>query len=194
MQKISRTVSVAFALIILVTCRSQESRQEKASDCVILWGAGYSFTIATYEGWTIRSTDQAVGRIAFLYPKEGNSDDATVYGYVTVDAKPNNQAISFKAAIEATCADYLTANPGMQANRDKPFITGDKKTAPVIRFTGHPSGRHEAVAFIEESTIIVRIGYVAKTEQDFLGAYNLLERVVNSYVFLGLKVIDQRHR
>lgn len=183
---------VASLVVLSMRCHPQVQKSQEASDCVILYGPDYSFSICTYQGWIIESTDQVLGRIAHLYLKERDSIDSEVYGYVIVDAKLDSLPNYLKRTIKATIDNYVAANPGMKANEEKPFTTNDKKKAVVIQFTGHSSGRCEAVSFIEESKVIVRIGSLSKTKKNFSNVYKQLEQVVNSYLFLGLKVEDRR--
>lgn len=177
-----------------MSCQPQQQKQQEASDCVILYGPDYSFSICTYEGWIIESTDQALGRIAHLYLKEGDSINGEAYGYVIVDPIPQLDSLPnySRRAIKACIDNYVASNPGMKATEEKPFTTRDKKIAQVISFTGHSSSRCEVVSIIEENKIIVRIGCVSKTNKNLPDVYRQLKSIVNSYTFLGLKIQERR--
>ncbi len=185
MRSLLHALVVAAALLPCGAAHPQPAVPDSASDTVVLWGRGYSFTVSSYDGWLIEGTDSPLGIVARLRPPPGDSTQA--YGYVTVDQKPSAAGLSFGRAIENTLAAFRQMNPTLQVSLVDTLRTGDGKQAPTALFVGSPTTRAETCAFIDEDSVTVRIGCVARYQRELPLISRLLQRVVRSYIFLGLR-------
>jgi hypothetical protein len=85
---------------------------------------------------------------------------------------------------------FVTNQPKVQIVDSDPIVTGDKKFAFVRTFR---YSQFEAVAYIDESTIVSMLVLTARTKSDLDRAFPSFKELVSSYRFLTTDVkIDKK--
>jgi hypothetical protein len=195
----SRKTAVALIALVLSVLGSQvRSSNQLWSEPVVLHSNGHSFVLRAPAGTDfvtpekasrLRCGDQVLlmppvartaGRIASIFPVGPVPREET---YVAVDAHPGSTRQLLDEEIMATLADYEKAHPGLVALRWETATTGDHRSVPVaiLRLVEQP-GLYEAVAFIGEKEVVVRIGcWVHEVDGGWQHALEYVKGIVGTY-------------
>jgi hypothetical protein len=112
--------------------------------------------------------------------------------YLSVDRR-SSAFTTTKVAIVEALAEYERVTPGLRVMNADSLVTADGRKVPAIRLEDATGEKFEAVAFILEDSVVVRIGCMGRrrfnwctgnTEGEFREAFEKLRPIVAGYSIL----------
>src|ERR1044072_256477 len=179
------------ALCLLVLCCVAAHAQEAKGDAPdkqtgLVYGKDHVFAVTAPEGWVLdNKSGVEQGIHAVFYPVGSNWRDSKAVMYVNTAAKSD----TLEKFIEGDVAGFRKDSPGLKVTDDEPLTVAGKERVIVKRFSDDQYGNHEAVAYVEESKVVVIIVFTARTKKDFEAALPAFRKLVSSYRFISGKVV-----
>ena len=163
--------------------------KSKEGNCGLLYGKDHSLTFCAPDGWTLDNTimnDQGV--YAVFYPADSNWLDAKESGafmYINVVTRAADSTVEKMMAGDAKDAKQF--EPSAVVVPGEPIKIGDV-SVPVQRFAPGGFKRYEAVAYVDQSEVLVMFIISSKEESLFKRNYPAFVKLVQSYKFLSSNV------
>jgi hypothetical protein len=179
-------------LLILLTllCGSitiaQTADDDSSGNSGIVYGRDHAFAVSAPNGWVLdNSSGISQGLHAVFYPKGGSWENSPAVMYVNTSSKSVKGNETLEELIAFDINQSYKENPTVKISDFPRLITKDKKPAIVKCFV---YSSFEAVAYIDEETIISMICLTARTKVDFDESIKPFKELVASYYFLTKEV------
>lgn len=161
----------------------------------VVYGPGHAFSLDAPAQWVLDNqsgVDQGLQAVFYPVGKSWTNSPSVMYAnvYLKKDQKDENAATVAAKDI----ADFRKHSRTFKVLDADPLpvgdLAGDKpRTALVKYFSGDDFGNFEAVAYINESKVVVMLVLSARKEEEFKKALPVFAELVRSYHFLTDKVI-----
>ena len=183
------------ACLVLLCClgaRAQEAKPDaRDANAGIVYGKDHAFAIKAPDGWVLDNQSGVPnGLHAVFYPEGGSWKGSKAVMYVNGAGKPADDTL--EKFVERDVAGYREHSPGLQVADDEALPVDGKERVLVKRFGGDRGGAFEAVAYVEESKVVVILVLHARTQKDFEDALPAFRKLVSSYRFLSDKVVTEK--
>lgn len=178
------TFLLIFAHIFAVAQSGQQVEVESNSG--ILYGQGYSFVVKAPKGWVLDNTSAKSQRLdAVFYPEGSSWKESEVVMYVGIGRK-TGAGDTLDAVIARDVADFKKASPNLKVVDGKPVtLSHGGKERVVVKYFIAEQHSHEAVAYIEESKVVVMLVLSSKSKERFESSLPALKELAASYFFLS---------
>jgi hypothetical protein len=179
------TALLAFAS---VCAAAQDRRQDGGGDgdSGILYGSDYSFVVKAPKGWVLDDASaKSQGLDAVFYPAGSSWKESAAVMYVGIGRKVSEKD-SIDGVIARDITDFKKAAPGLKVidAQAMPLARG-KERVVVKYFIDAEGGTHEAVAYVDESKVVVMLVLSSKTKERFESSLPALKELAASYFFLS---------
>jgi hypothetical protein len=188
--------TITHALCLLLLCGLGAAAQDAKPDsrdmnAGIVYGKDHAFAIKAPDGWMLdNQSGVRQGLQAVFYPEGGSWKESKAVMYVNGAGKSADDTL--EKFVERDVAGYREHSPGLKVADDEALPVGGKEKVLVKRFSGDRGGSYEAVAYVEESKVVVTIVLHARTQKDFDDALPAFRQLVSSYRFLSDKVMVEK--
>ena len=185
-----RQIAIVVTLMLLF-CTAAIAQDDSG----IIYGKNYSFALTAPKGWVLDTTSgREQGLQAVFYPNGSSWKNSAAVMYANVVEKTVAGTESLQSIIANDVADYKKQSPELKVTDADPIPTranasSKDKHATVKYFTGDRYGNSEAVAYVDEGTLIVMLVLNARSNKDFESSLPAFKEFVASYFFLGAKVV-----
>lgn len=155
----------------------------------IVYGRDHAFAVKAPTGWVLdNSSGREQGLHAVFYPKDETWASAKTVMYANAASKsvPGQRTIEELMAYDLE--QFRRRAPNVSVTPSTAIKTGDDRTAVVRKFEGDQYGNFEAVAYIDEKTVVVLLVLSARTKDGLEKAYPAFEELVRSYQFMTADV------
>lgn len=150
----------------------------------IVYGKKYAFLINAPAGWILDNESAASqGIYAVFYPKGSSWSKAPAVMYANAANKTTGGITNVQKLIDLDVAKFKKKNPKIVITEGQPLKTADGKIAQVRLFRGDQWGNHEAVAYIDEPTIVAILVLTSRSQTAFKESLPAFEKLVASYRF-----------
>ena len=179
---------LAIVALLALPSEAQQStgaRKESGDSC-LMYGTDHLFAIKAPSGWTVdTATAQQLGLHAVMYPRDSSWRDAPATLYTNFVHKDKN-AQTIEKVIADDIDGYRKESPNIVVeDAEKLPIAEGKEQVIVKRFHGDRGGNFEAVAYIDESKVVILIVLTARSENDFQANWPVFKNMVHSYRFIS---------
>jgi hypothetical protein len=162
----------------------------------VVYGPGHAFSLDAPEQWVLDNqsgVDQ--GLQAVFYPVGKSWTNSPTVMYANVYLKKDQKAENAATVAAKDIADFRKHSGKLNVLDADPLPLGDPandqpRKALVKYFSGDDFGNFEAVAYINESSVVVMLVLSARKEDEFKKALPAFAELVRSYRFLTDKVIS----
>jgi len=186
-----RRLSSAACLVLLccLGARAQDAQPDsRGMNAGIVYGKDHVFAIKAPDGWVLdNQSGVRQGLQAVFYPEGGSWKESKAVMYVNGAGKSADDTL--EKFVERDVAGYREQSPGLKVADDETLPVGGKEKVLVKRFSGDRGGSYEAVAYVEESKVVVIIALHARTREEFESALPAFRKLVSSYRFISDKVV-----
>lgn len=152
----------------------------------LVYGKDHSFFIDNPEGWILDNTQgKEFGLLAVLYPKGSSFKSAESVMYENIATKSPERGNNIEEIMRLDKLKFQKGKPEMRVSVGNDIVTQDKKNAKVLIFSRDNLGiqTNEAVAYIDETKIVVLLVLSSQSEMSFKKAYPDFQKLVSSYGF-----------
>lgn len=151
----------------------------------IVYGDQHAFMIRAPSGWVLDTESGVPDDLhAVLYPTGSSWEHGTAVMYANTCLKARDECRTLEELVAFDEARFRARSPAIVVEGAASMPTGDHKQAVVRSFRGDPYGSHEAVAYIDERTVIVLLVLSARTPDAFEESRRAFESLVGSYVWI----------
>ncbi|MBV9924096.1 MAG: hypothetical protein JOZ96_03580 [Acidobacteria bacterium] len=153
----------------------------------IVYGKDHAFAIKAPDGWVLDNQSGVPnGLHAVFYPEGSSWKESKAVMYANGAGKADDDTL--EKFVERDVDGFRKHSPGLKvADDEAPPLNGKEKVL-VKRFSGDRAGSHEAVAYVEESKVVVIIVLHARTQKDFDDALPAFRKLVSTYRFISDRV------
>lgn len=150
----------------------------------LVYGPEYSFILKPPAGWVLNNQSGAKQGIhAVFYPKGSSWSEAPAVMYATAAVKKQEGSTTVQGIIDKDIAKFKQKNPRIVITEGRPLQTADGKTAQVRLYRGDQWNNMEAVAYIDEPTVVAVLVLSARSQKSFEKSFPAFEQLVASYHF-----------
>ena len=180
------TALLAFAPV----CAAAQDRKQDGggggADSGILYGRDYSFVVKAPKGWVLDDASaKSQGLDAVFYPAGSSWKESAVVMYVGIGRKAGEKD-TIDGVIARDIIDFKKAAPGLKVIDAQAIPLSRGKERVVVKyFIDTERGTHEAVAYIDESKVVVMLVLSSKTKERFESSLPALKELAASYFFLS---------
>ncbi|HEY3103540.1 MAG TPA: hypothetical protein VGJ69_08105 [Pyrinomonadaceae bacterium] len=183
-----RIVFLVLFSLLAVPVQAQQTtgaRKESGDGC-LMYGTDHLFAIKAPSGWTVDTvTGQKLGLHAVMYPNGSSWRDATATMYTNFVHK-DTSAPTIEKVIASDLDGYKRESPNVIIeDAEKLPIAEGKEQVIVKRFHGDRGGNFDAVAYIDESKVVILIVLTARSEKDFQATWPLFKDMIHTYRFVS---------
>lgn len=159
----------------------------------VVYGDDHAFLIKAPGGWVLDNESGVIdGLHAVFYPVGSSWRDSSTIMYAQAWSKyatgersePSGALLAFMAA---DALKFKQENPGIVVSDGSPLRTKDGKTALLRIFSGDKWNNREAVAYIEEPTVVAVIVLSCRDNNSFDRSLPAFKQLVASYEFVTEK-------
>jgi hypothetical protein len=152
----------------------------------ILYGPDYSFVVKAPKGWVLDNTSaKSQGIDAVFYPEGSSWRESEAVMYVGIGRKMGEKD-TLEGVISRDLADFKKAAPGIKIVDSQALTLAHGKEKVVVKyFVEAERATHEAVAYIEESKVVVMLVLNSKSKERFESSLPALKELAASYYFLS---------
>jgi len=161
----------------------------------IVYGDDHAFAVRAPRGWVLDNRSGVPdGLQAVFYPTGSTWRDSRAVMYVNTtgkhakgEGKSSGSTGALQAFVAADVRRFRQESPGVFVSDSPSLTTKDGKTALIRTFTGDKWKNREAVAYIDEPTIVAMIVLSSRDEGTFEKCFPAFEQLVASYEFITTK-------
>ena len=180
------TRSLGILLFSLNLSAVQSNQQSTGGNTGIVYGSHHAFMLSAPEGWVLdNSSGVSQGVYAVFYPKGGSWEKSPVVMYANTTSRQEEGNETVQKVIAFDTQKFRSEHPDIVVGDLPSLATKDHKSAIVKTFF---YSQYEAVAYIEEETIVSMLVITARTKQQFEQSRSAFEQLVASYQFLTTDV------
>jgi hypothetical protein len=178
---------VCLLLFCCLAAHAQDAKTDaRDNNTGIVYGKNHVFAVTAPEGWVLdNKSGVGQGLHAVFYPVGSSWTESKAVMYV--NAAPKSETL--EKFIEGDVAEFRKNAPGLKVTDDETPTLAGKEKGVVKRFSDDESGSHEAVAYVEESKVVVMVVLTARTRKEFESALPAFRQLVSSYRFISDKVV-----
>jgi len=148
----------------------------------IVYGSNHAFIISAPKGWVLdNSSGVSQGLYAVFYPKGGSWEQSPAVMFANTASRKSKDNETVTKLIEYDSNQFKSNHPEVKIGDLLSLRTKKEKSAIVKTFA---YTQYEAVAYIEEETIIAMIVLTTRTEEQFNNALPAFRELVSSYLFI----------
>ena len=176
----------AVIAFISFTAAAQDKKQDEGdADSGMLYGPDYTFLVKAPKGWVLdNESARRQGVDAVFYPVGSSWKNSAAVMYVGIGRKQGAKD-SLEGVISRDIADFKKASPDLKVSDGEALPLARGKERVVVKyFIAEQQRSYEAVAYIEESKVVVMLVLSSKTKADFDSSLPALKELVASYFFL----------
>jgi predicted secreted acid phosphatase len=163
-----------------------QTAQDDSMNAGIVYGDNHAFAVGAPKGWVLdNSSGVNQGIYAVFYPKGRSWRESPAVMYVNTASKSVKGNETIEQLIAFDVEQSQERDSLVKVVELPSLLTKDHKTARVREFA---HSNYEAVAYIDEETIITLICLTARTKAQYDGAYPAFEELVASYFFMTKNV------
>jgi hypothetical protein len=173
-----------YVFIALATAQADppQGRKDDGMNAGMVYGPNHVFLIAAPQGWILdNEAGVKQGLQAVFYPKGSSWEKGPVVMYANTAEKYQGQA-SVRELLEYDLAKMKKTDPDIVVSEAGALPTKGE-SATVRRFI-YPSGRREAVAYIDGPKVMTLLVLSADTQDQFDRAWLSFKKLVASYQFV----------
>jgi hypothetical protein len=190
-RRLSRAACLVLLCCLGARAQDAEPRPRDAANAGIVYGKDHAFVIKAPDGWVLdNQSGVRQGLQAVFYPEGGSWKGSKAVMYVNGAGKSADDTL--EKFIERDVAGYREHSPGLRVSDGEAPPLAGKERVIVKGFSGDRGGAFEAVAYVEESKVVVTLVLHARTPQDFADAMPAFRQLVSSYRFLSDKVVTEK--
>jgi hypothetical protein len=161
--------------------------------CQMLWQGDCSYQLCETKGWVSNGESSSSGdtRILVTY-----SPDSTISHTKPIGIYSN---VIFKSLYgDISLKDFINGEKKMAFGNGEKVInaesikTKDNKIAVVIKYFNEMAGAYYAIAYIDEPEYIIMVSFSSGDSTDFNRNYISFDKIVQSYKYLGVHVVNQK--
>jgi len=154
----------------------------------IIYGYKHAFILNAPKGWVLdNSSGVSDGLYAVFYPIGGSWQGSNTVMYANTASREVKVNATRDMLIAYDMQQFKNREPKINIRDSESLLTRDNKMAIVKAFYGV---HIEAVAYIEERSIIVLLTISANTEKQFNDAFPAFKELVSSYMVITDDVKD----
>ncbi|MGB3091819.1 MAG: hypothetical protein WBC42_01225 [Candidatus Zixiibacteriota bacterium] len=201
-----RECPVVFILVCLLGCACagtgyQTSRPDEEMNSgviypdeemnhALIYGENFTFGVTAPEGWVLDySSGVPLGLDGLFYPEESSWQETTVDMYAKVRTKRREGQETIEEIMLRDISRFKREAPDVVIeDAPGPLFTRDGRTATVKYFKNSARRNYEAVAYINESKIVVLFVLGSDTAKEFEASLSSFEKLVASYFFMDVNV------
>jgi len=162
----------------------------KEGNTGLVFGEGHAFWLTAPKGWVLDNTSGVSAGLQAVFYRVGESwRDGKAFMYANTVVKASQ---SFGDVVAEDLERFKSRAPGLAMHEEQPVATADGKRAKVRIFEGDPWGNKEAVAYIDERTVVVVLVLTSRDAGEFASALPAFKALVGSYRFMTEKVEIRR--
>ncbi len=152
-----------------------------ANDSGIIWGQGHLYSLKPPKGWKLDNVSgNKRGLPAVFYPVGGSWANSKAVMYANVAGKKSGQN-NIKELIDNYLVTLKAKSPNVKV-KDLETVTVGEKTV-VIKEWLNNMNNHEAVAYIEESKVIVLLVLTSQDKFEYTKSFTAFRELIGSYNF-----------
>ena len=185
--------TVFFGLVGISAFAQSPTEAKKDGDGCIMYGQDHVFAIKLPPGWVVNpEIGKQLGLHAVMYPEGSSWQDSMVTMYSSFVHKGKDKK-SLEAIIEEDIAGYRKGSPHLKVENVASLPVRNRKQRIIVKyFSGDQGGNFDAVAYIEESKVVVMLVLNSRTEKDFQSTLPAFRELVGSYRFISENVTFQQ--
>lgn len=179
------------AVCLLALCALAAHAQDAKPDADdkntgLVYGKDYAFAVTAPAGWFFDSESGIQqGLHAVFYPAGSSWKESQAVMYVNAAAKTD----TLEKFVEGDVANFRKGSPRLKVtDEESPAVAGRQRVV-AKRFVEDQLGNFEAVAYVEESKVVVMLVLSARTQDEFDAALPAFRKLVSSYRFISDKVV-----
>jgi hypothetical protein len=156
------------------------------ADSGILYGPDYSFVVKAPKGWVLDNRSaKSQGLDAVFYPEGSSWKESEVVMYVGIGRKMGEKD-TLEGVVSRDLADFKKAAPGLKVVDGQALTLAHGKEKVVVKYLVEAErATHEAVAYIEESKVVVMLVLSSKSKERFESSLPAFKELAASYLFLS---------
>lgn len=181
----------AFITIIIIFSSHRAWSEEEPLNNGLIYGEGISYWVEAPPGWEIdNEAGEDMDIPAVFYPSGESWDDSETVMYTRTARKDSSAEGGLEKFIEEDRAAFVEHSTELTVLALSPLKTSDDKKVLVREFSSaQEMQKAEAVAYIDESDVVVVIVLSSKSEVSFHKSYPAFEKLVASYKRADVNVI-----
>ena len=167
----------------------QSSQKPDDLNSGIVYGRDHSFMLSAPAGWTLdNSSGVSQGMQAVFFPTGSSWKGGIVVMYATVIHKDAGRNKTAGRVIQNDIDECKNASKESTVKDGSSISTTDSKKAEVKYFYDAQNKNYEAVAYINESKVVVILALSSRSKEDYDKSLTAFNDLVASYYFLAEKV------
>ena len=171
----------------------QSSQKPDDLNSGIVYGKEHSFTLSAPDGWILdNSSGVSQGLHAVFFPTGSSWKDGIVVMYARVIHKDAGRNKTTGRVIKDDIATFKSASSESTVKEGSSISTSDNKKAVIKYFYDAQNKNHEAVAYINESKVVVILVLSSRSREDYEKSLTAFKDLVASYYFVAEKVVQRR--
>jgi hypothetical protein len=179
-------LTTLLALACVCAAAQDRKRHDGGAESGIIYGPDYSFVVKAPKGWVLdNSSAKSQGLDAVFYPEGSSWKESEVVMYVGIGRKTGDDD-TLDAVMARDLMDFRKAAPRLKVIDGRPLTLARGKERVVVKYFAEPEqGMHEAVAYVDESKVVVMLVLSSKTRERFESSLPALKELAASYLFLS---------
>lgn len=178
-------ISVAVPLTASLLLTFLPAAPATAKGGCIAYGDDYAFALKPPKGWVLSCDVSEHSDVPVaLWPTGTTWANAEVVMYINPSPKGSSPQ-TLEDFVQFSASQFRKDKPGVKITPGEPLQTGDHSRVVVQHFTGDQWGNHEAVAYIESTTIFAIVVLSSRTEAEYKASYPAFEKLLSTYIFMN---------
>ena len=188
MRRVLVIVLVLNGLCHGISAFQQSSQKPDDLNSGIVYGRDHSFILSAPNGWILdNSSGVSQGLHAVFFPDGSSWKGGTVVMYARVIHKDAKRNKTIGQVIQNDIVTFKNASNDSTITDGVPISTKDSKKAVVKYFYDGENKNHEAVAFIDESKVVVILVLTSRAKEEYEKSLSAFKDLIASYHFLAKK-------
>lgn len=181
-------------LFIFLSLFSETYSQEDTSHTAIIYGNDNSFVVKAPKGWILDTkSGLSSGLTAVFYPLGSSWEKGTTVMYCNSASKKVKGNETLQQIMDFDIGRFKNEQ-GAEISEGGKVITSDSNVAIIKNFYNKKNKNFEAVAYIDESNVVVFLVISSRDKDDFEKSFESFNEFVKSYYYLtdNVKIEDKK--
>lgn len=180
-------------IVLFIVLFSEVYSQEDTSHTAIIYGNDNSFVVKAPKGWILDTkSGLSSGLTAVFYPKGSSWEKGVTVMYCNSASKKVKGNETLQQIMDFDIGRFKNEQGG-EINDGGKVTTSDSNTAFIKYFYDKKNKNYEAVAYIDESNVVVFLVISSKDKDDFGKSIESFKEFIKSYYYLTDNVkIDEK--